>query len=106
MQGSVIRSTICVRLIALRRPAREIRCEHRHLLNIPRTKLATRLGTRAFSVAAAKVPGIIPCCVLKVLHLWSLSLITSKLLTSRFPALASRTKRYQSFINFGLLHYQ
>jgi len=23
-----------------------------------------------------------------------------------FPALASRTKRYQSFINFGLLHYQ
>jgi len=23
-----------------------------------------------------------------------------------FPALASRTKRYQSFIHFGLLHYQ
>ena len=24
----------------------------------------------------------------------------------RFPALASRTKKYQSFINFGLLNYQ
>ena len=26
--------------------------------------------------------------------------------TYTFPALASRTKKYQSFINFGLLNYQ
>jgi len=34
------------------------------------------------------------------------SLIARLRAARTFPALASRTKRYQSFKNFGLLHYQ
>ena len=34
------------------------------------------------------------------------NLVTRLRAARRFPALASRTKQYQSFINFGLLNYQ
>ena len=51
-------------------------------------------------------------CLSTVSQLYMSKAGSSKNLTARlraartFPALASRTKRYQSFINFGLLHYQ
>ena len=34
------------------------------------------------------------------------SLIAKLRVPRKYPALASRTKKYQSFINFALLHYQ
>ena len=34
------------------------------------------------------------------------SLIAKLRVPRKYPVLASRTKKYQSFVNFALLHYQ
>jgi len=84
----------------------------------------TRGMTYPSALYYANLPSLQQCCDHQARNFFSLILVPDSCLHSllpalrdktlisrlraarKFPALASRTKRYQSFINFGLLHYQ